>query len=121
MQIDSLLVNDHMGLNEEIIKPKIESAKTHEDEFDTKNQSHQEDNVEKTQQEVLKKLEGSNSEIKHRETSLEYSIHKETNTVMIKIIDKEANKVINELPPEKILNMVADMIKRNGLFVDEKR
>lgn len=55
------------------------------------------------------------------QTTLEYSIHKETNTMMIKIVDKVDKTVIAELPPEKILDLVADMCKRNGLFIDEKR
>ena len=53
--------------------------------------------------------------------TLEYSVHKETNTVMIKVVDKIDKTVIAEFPPEKILDLVADMCKRNGLFIDEKR
>lgn len=61
------------------------------------------------------------SDTSQPQTTLEYSMHKETNTMMIKIVDKVDKTVIAELPPEKILDLVADMCKRNGLFIDEKR
>lgn len=49
-------------------------------------------------------------------TRAEYSVHKDLGTVMIKIVDKNTDKVILELPPEKILNMVASMCKQVGLL-----
>lgn len=52
-------------------------------------------------------------------TRAEYSVHKDLGIVMIKIVDKDTDKVILELPPEKILNMVASMCKQVGLL-DEK-
>lgn len=52
-------------------------------------------------------------------TLAKYSVHKDLGTVMIKIVDKNTDKVILELPPEKILNMVASMCKQVGLL-DEK-
>lgn len=48
-----------------------------------------------------------------------YSIHKDLGTLMIKIVNDDTDKVILELPPEKILNMVASMCKQMGLL-DEK-
>lgn len=77
----------------------------------------------KTQNADNHSLDQKNKENQSTEpkTTLEYSMHKETNTVMIKIVDKIDKTVIAELPPEKILDLVADMCKRNGLFIDEKR
>ena len=39
---------------------------------------------------------------------------------MIKIHDKETDEVIVEYPPEKILDMVAKMCERAGIFMDKK-
>lgn len=59
----------------------------------------------------------------------QYSVHKETNSIVIKILDKETKEVLKEIPPEKILDMVAEIMKRNklnskslaGIAIDEKR
>ena len=50
-----------------------------------------------------------------------YGIHEGTNRVTIKIVDKDTKEVIKELPPEKMLDMLARMWEMSGLMVDEKR
>lgn len=50
----------------------------------------------------------------------QYGIHKETNRITIKIIDKETKKMIKEFPPEKTLDMIAKAWEIAGLLVDEK-
>lgn len=49
-------------------------------------------------------------------THAEYSVHEELNTLMIKIIDDVTKEVIMEVPPKKILDMVASMCKQFGLL-----
>jgi len=51
----------------------------------------------------------------------EYSIHEGTNEIMIKVIDETTNEVIKEIPPKKILDMIASMLEMAGLLVDERR
>ncbi|MDI6603708.1 MAG: flagellar protein FlaG [Thermoanaerobacteraceae bacterium] len=50
----------------------------------------------------------------------EFSVHKPTNTIVVKIVDSQTNQVIDEIPPEKILDLVAGLWKIAGLFVDRK-
>lgn len=57
-----------------------------------------------------------NNFLKNEHTHAEYSIHKDFGTLMIKIVDEETKKVILEVPPEKILDMVASMCKQFGLL-----
>lgn len=51
----------------------------------------------------------------------EFAIHEKTKEVMIKVIDSDTNEVIREIPPEKVLDMVAKMWEMAGLVVDERR
>ncbi len=51
---------------------------------------------------------------------LQFSVHEGTNRPMVKVVDPNTDKVIREIPPEKILDMVAKMWEVVGLFVDEK-
>ena len=51
----------------------------------------------------------------------EFGIHEKTHRITIKMVDKNTKKVIKELPPEKMLDMVARIWEIAGLVVDEKR
>ena len=66
-------------------------------------------------------IERANKAINGANKSFVYAIHEATNQIMVKVIDKDTNEVIREIPSEKILDMVAKMWELNGLFVDERR
>ncbi|MCL6558519.1 MAG: flagellar protein FlaG [Firmicutes bacterium] len=50
-----------------------------------------------------------------------FMIHEGTKRIMVQIIDQETGEVLNEIPPEKILDLVARIQELVGLLVDEKR
>jgi flagellar protein FlaG len=54
-------------------------------------------------------------------TSLEFSIHKETHLISVKVLDKETGEVIREIPPEKNLDFLANLWRKAGILIDEKR
>lgn len=70
---------------------------------------------------VMEAIERANAAISVANKKFEYSIHEKTKEIMIKVIDSNTNKVIREIPPEKILDMVAKMWEMAGLLVDERR
>ncbi|NLY18175.1 MAG: flagellar protein FlaG [Clostridiaceae bacterium] len=53
--------------------------------------------------------------------SLQFSVHEATNEIMVKVINTETKEVIREIPPEKILNIVAGLMELAGLLIDERR
>ncbi|EKQ51141.1 MULTISPECIES: flagellar protein FlaG [unclassified Clostridium] len=57
-----------------------------------------------------------NKSLEDEKVHAEYSIHKDLGTLMIKIVDDDTKKVVMELPPEKILNMIAFICKQDGLL-----
>lgn len=63
------------------------------------------------------------SSANHRmeKTRCEYSYHKETNRVSIKVFDADTDEVIREIPPEKSLDMLQKMWEMAGILIDEKR
>ena len=67
-----------------------------------------------------RELNRENRRITIDRTYFEFSVHKPTNTIVVKIVDSETNEVIDEIPPEKILDLVAGLWKIAGLFVDRK-
>lgn len=54
-------------------------------------------------------------------TNAEFSYHEATKRISVKIIDKDTNEVIREIPPEETLEMISKMWELCGIMVDEKR
>jgi flagellar protein FlaG len=54
-------------------------------------------------------------------TSLEFSVHKETHQISVKVLDKETGEIIREIPPEKNLDFLAALWRKAGILIDEKR
>ena len=65
---------------------------------------------------ALKKL---NKFLEDEPVHAEYSVHKDLKVIMIKIVDDNTKEVKMEIPPQKILDMVASMCKQVGL-IDKK-
>ena len=51
---------------------------------------------------------------------LQFSVHEGTNRVMVKVVDRDTDEVIREVPPEKFLDLVAKLQELVGIFVDKK-
>lgn len=54
-------------------------------------------------------------------TGLRFRIHEESERVMVEVFNRVDNEVIKEIPPEKLLNLVAQIQSVIGVFVDERR
>lgn len=55
------------------------------------------------------------------DVELRFSIHEGTERVMVEVVHKQSQEVVREIPPERILNMVAQIQNMIGLFVDSRR
>jgi len=50
-----------------------------------------------------------------------YSVHKPTGTIVVKVINKDSGEVIREIPPEELLAIAECIIQElHGLFYDQK-
>lgn len=77
---------------------------------------------EKISDEFLQKsIDRVNDTFELHKRSVRFKIHERTNEVMVKIVDAETEEVIREIPPEKLLDMFANMLELAGLIVDERR
>jgi flagellar protein FlaG len=56
-----------------------------------------------------------------RYTTCEFSVHEQTKRISVKVLDRDTHEVIREIPPEKVLDMVAKLWELAGIIVDEKR
>lgn len=55
-----------------------------------------------------------------KDSYIEYEKHDVFNAYIVKIVDKETKEVIREIPPRKILDMVAAMCEIAGVLLDKK-
>lgn len=53
-------------------------------------------------------------------TVLKFKVHDQTGDIMIQIVDNNTGKVVREIPPEKILDSIAEIWKNSGINVDKK-
>ncbi|HOJ12581.1 MAG TPA: flagellar protein FlaG [Clostridiales bacterium] len=70
---------------------------------------------------VIDAIERANEAVSIANRRFEYSIHEKTKHIMVKVIDIETEEIVREIPPEKILDLVAMIWEMTGLLVDERR
>lgn len=72
-----------------------------------------------SEDQYIKNLELVNRRLIGPDTRLEFSVHKGTHEIIVKVINEDTDEVIKEIPPEKILDLVAKIWEIVGLFVDK--
>ncbi|MBA2942404.1 flagellar protein FlaG [Paenibacillus sp. CGMCC 1.16610] len=53
-------------------------------------------------------------------TQLEISVHKETNDLIVKVINKDTGDVIREIPSEKMIEMIQKFMEMSGVLIDQR-
>lgn len=86
-------------------------------EGDTTSQEDEKSNSRRIQNAIS----NANNKMKNTKTKCEFSYHEPTKRVSIKVIDRETEEVIREIPPEETLQMIEKMWELAGILVDEKR
>lgn len=112
--------------NETATGTKFTSGKSAE--LVTSNQSEDRENEnlenatkENSENHIKSVLSMTNEKIRMTNTRCEFEYHDKTNRVSIKVIDKETDEVVREIPPEETLEMVEKIWELAGLIMDERR
>ena len=67
-----------------------------------------------------KAVEDTNSMIFRENEKFEFRVHERTGRIMVKLVNVDTDEVIKEIPPEKILDLVASIWDLVGILVDER-
>lgn len=70
---------------------------------------------------ITEEIAKANEFLKKHNTKCTFDYHEETNRIIIRVIDRDTNEVIREIPPEKTLDAVQKMWELAGLLIDERR
>ncbi|MBE2914423.1 flagellar protein FlaG [Anoxybacillus flavithermus] len=65
-------------------------------------------------------VKGMNEFLQPSHTSLKFTVHEDLKEYYIQLIDDRTKEVVREIPPKKLLDMYAAMMKFVGLIVDRK-
>ncbi len=79
------------------------------------------DNSIANESQIRNAIENANKKLKFTRTKCELTYHEDINRVAIKVIDKETEEVIREIPPEETLELVKKLWEMAGIIIDEKR
>lgn len=71
-------------------------------------------------EQLIKAVERAAKVLAGPTTTVEMQVHKKTNEVIMKVVNKENGDVIREVPPEKMLDLVAKMMEFAGILIDER-
>ena len=72
------------------------------------------------EKDLKKAVDRLNKFVETDNVRVEYDIHPQFKDIMIRIVDKKTGDVITEVPPKKILDMVAKMCELAGMIFDKK-
>ncbi|MDP4145952.1 MAG: flagellar protein FlaG [Bacillota bacterium] len=73
-----------------------------------------------TEQDAKKAVEKLNKLLTGEATHAEYEVHEGFKDIIIKIVDNETKKVVTEIPPKKILDMMQKLCEMAGIIFDKK-
>ena len=115
--------NEHISAVTKVEPPKlarIESLLRDEKVMEFKRYPDPEDKA-FTKDEVEKAVDSTNKILKEEHNAkYQFEIHEGTGRVMVNLVDMQTKEVLKEIPPEKILDLVANIWERLGLLVDER-
>ncbi|TEB15532.1 flagellar protein FlaG [Pelotomaculum sp. FP] len=88
---------------------------------DVKSQFQSQDESEKTSSpEVLEEaVDKANRTLETYGTELRFSIHEASGEIMVRVINTKDDSVIREIPPERVLDFVANVKKMLGIIIDK--
>ncbi|CAM3889956.1 flagellar protein FlaG [Alkalicoccus chagannorensis] len=80
------------------------------------------DSTERTwQQEDLDRgIEAMNELAVFKDRSLQFEHHDTLDRTMVKVIDRETEEIVREIPPEDFLDMISSMLEFAGIIIDER-
>lgn len=73
-----------------------------------------------SEEEVVEFIEEANKKFIIYDRKFEVSVHEKTQQVMVKVLDSSTDELIREIPPEKMLDIVAGLLEVAGIIVDKK-
>lgn len=82
--------------------------------------SNAKDSEKLTEEKIQPEIDELNKGVEAFNTSLHFKLHKETDTLMVRLIDIKTNEIIKEYPPEELLDKKAKIREFIGMILDDR-
>lgn len=117
MEVKAISQGRHQAYNPEIVNSGIDLDKNIEKiKLNEKHTTLDKENI----KEVKDSVDKLNKLLEGKDIRLEYEIYGKFRDLTIRLIDTKTKEVIKEIPPRKIIDMVAKLCEMAGVLVDEK-
>ncbi|MBA2877267.1 flagellar protein FlaG [Anoxybacillus ayderensis] len=120
-RISSSLSSTYMyekTVSEKTTERPTEQPKQEQTTLQQLNAKQEEDRISKEKLEEI--VKGMNEFLQPSHTSLKFNVHEDLKEYYVQLIDERTKEVVREIPPKKLLDMYAAMMKFVGLIVDRK-
>lgn len=84
------------------------------------NNTIKKEQIELTKEELTQVVNKSNEYTLGLDAQFEFRIHERTGRTLVRLVNKESGEVLKEIPPQKMLDIVADIWDAIGINVDRK-
>jgi len=103
------------------LKAKVFPERPGTNPADVKPQLQSQDESEKdpSSQVLEEAVDKANRTLETYGTELRFSIHEASGEIMVKVINARDDSVIREIPPERVLDFVANVKKMLGIIIDK--
>lgn len=116
-RISSSLSSTYMHEKTTTERP-AEQQKQEQTTLQQMNAKQEEERISKEKLEEI--VKGMNEFLQPSHTSLKFNVHEDLKEYYVQLIDDRTKEVVREIPPKKLLDMYAAMMKFVGLIVDRK-
>ena len=130
MEVCSMKVemNNQGRYFDEVSVPKVERPEVKDEKVEKvekKEAPKTQEEIEKQNEKVREIAEKLNKEMEALDTSIEFKIHESSgiglNKISIKVIEKDSEKVVAEIPSEEAIEMAEKMEEITGILFDHRR
>ena len=113
---------------DEVSVPKVERPEVKDEKVEKvekKEAPKTQEEIEKQNEKIREIAEKLNKEMEALDTSIEFKIHESSgiglNKISIKVIEKDSEKVVAEIPSEEAIEMAEKMEEITGILFDHRR
>lgn len=71
-------------------------------------------------EEVKKAMERITDFVKYTASDIQFSVDKDTDALVVKVIDRDSKEVLRQIPSEEVLQIAKTLDSLQGLFVSQK-
>jgi len=118
VEVEQTSAKETVSIQENIVASRVEIKQSFEKAKQNLEETKEKSEFQSSQ--VDKVLENFNNIVKIFDVRLEFSIHEETDRIMVTVKNIETNEVVREIPPKKVLDLAAKIMEMVGILIDEK-